>query len=135
MDDSVSESQQPYSVRDVDLLRVLVALAGRIVFPPEQLSQIVGPYTAAYNMCTGELTLAAIARSTTIDKSNLRKAILRWEEAGVVFRVGPEGRPLRLYSLLVTGDRDRAKKRATSPIESPKILDGGIDGYEERPAR
>jgi len=135
MDDSVSESQQAYPVLDVDLLRVLVALAGRIAFPPEQLSQIVGPYADAYNMCTGELTLAALARATTIDKSNLRKAILRWEEAGVIFRVGPEGRPLRLYSLAATGDRGRGKKRASSRIDSPEILDGGVDGYEERPAR
>ena len=47
-------------VRDSDLLRVLVALAGRIAFPPEQLLQIVGPYGAVYNLCTGELTLSAL---------------------------------------------------------------------------
>lgn len=134
MDDSVSGSQS-YPVSDGDLLRVLVALAGRIAFPPEQLAQIVGPYTDAYNMCTGELTVAALARATNNDASNLRKAILRWEEAGVIFRVGSEGRPFRLYTLPVTGDRGRGKKRASSQIDPPEILDGGVDGYEKHSAR
>jgi hypothetical protein len=134
MDDLVSEAQQPYAVRDIDLLRVLVALAGRIAFPPAQLSQIVGPYTAAYNMCTGELSLAAVARATATDKSNLRKAILRWEEAGVIFRVGPDGRPLRLYSLPVLVDRVRSKKRATPSTDSQVTLDGGLNGHEETSA-
>src|SRR5207248_5085064 len=92
-------------VRDSDLLRVLVALAGRIAFPPEQLLQIVGPYGAAYNMCTGELTLSALARATGFDKSNLRKAILRWEEVGTIFRVGADGLPMRVYALPMRGDR------------------------------
>jgi len=136
MSDFVSESEQTYAVRDNDLLRVLVALAGRIAFPPEQLSQIVGPYAAAYNMCTGELTLASVARATAIDKSNLRKAVLRWEQAGVIFRVGPEGRPMRLYPLSGAGDRMiRGKSRAASTIGSAELLDGEVDGQEERPAR
>jgi hypothetical protein len=121
MDDSVSEPEQMYAVRDSDLLRVLVALAGRIAFPPEQLSLIVGPYAAAYNMCSGELTLASVARATTIDKSNLRKAIIRWEQAGVIFRVGPEGRPLRLYSLPAAGDLVRGKNRGASAVDSADL--------------
>lgn len=135
MSDSVPESEQTYVVCDNDLLRVLVALAGRIAFPPEQLSQMVGPYAAAYNMCSGELTLASVARATAIDKSNLRKAVLRWEQAGVIFRVGPEGRPMRLYPLSSAGDRIRAKSRAASTVESAEFLDGEVDGQEERPAR
>jgi hypothetical protein len=121
-------------VRDSDLLRVLVALAGRIAFPPEQLVQIVGPYSSAYNMCTGELTLASIARATGFDKSNLRKAILRWEEAGAIFRVGPEGLPLRLYALPPrTGDRVRGESRSGDLLaDSVEPLNGGADGQEER---
>jgi hypothetical protein len=49
---ATAEPGGTYAAQDSDLLRVLVALAGRIVFPPEQLLQIVGPYSAAYNMCT-----------------------------------------------------------------------------------
>lgn len=131
MDDLVSEPQQPHTVRDSDLLRVLVALAGRLAFPPGELAEIVGPYVAAYNMCTGELSLASIARATTIDKSNLRKAILRWEQAGVVFRVGPEGRPLRLYPLSVAGGGTRSKARAVPAADSAQSVDGGIDGQEQ----
>jgi hypothetical protein len=128
MSNSVSESGQICAVRDSDLLRVLVALAGRIAFPPEQLSQIVGPYAAAYNMCTGEVTLASVARATAIDKSNLRKAVLRWEQAGVVFRVGAEGRPMRLYSLPGADDRVRDKSRAASTVDPAELLDGEVDG-------
>jgi hypothetical protein len=128
-----AEPEGTSAVRDSDLLRVLVALAGRIAFPPEQLLQIVGPYVAAYNMCTGEQTLASIARATGFDKSNLRKPILRWEQAGAVFRVGPEGRPLHLYSLLTPGDRVRGKSRGDASSNNlAESVDGGVDGQEER---
>lgn len=120
-------------VRDSDLLRVLVALAGRIAFPPEQLVQIVGPYGAAYNMCTGELTLSSIARATGFDKSNLRKAILRWEEAGVIFRVGPDDLPLRLYALPTRpSNRVRTKSRKGDlSTETVEPANGDADGQEE----
>lgn len=132
MAESVSALEGTH-VRESDLLRMLVALAGRIAFPPEQLLQIVGPYATAYNMCTGELTLASIARASGVDKSNLRKAILRWEHAGVAFRIGPEGRPLRLYALPTTGDRTRGKSGgggASGDLREP--IDGDVDGQEER---
>lgn len=133
MAESASEAQAA-QVRDSDLLRVLVALAGRIAFPPEQLFQIVGPYSAAYNMCTGEMTLSSIARATGFDKSNLRKAILRWEEAGAIFRVGPDGLPLRLYALPNrAGDRVRGKSHnGDLSSESAEPVDGDVDGQEER---
>lgn len=133
MAESASEAQAA-QVRDSDLLRVLVALAGRIAFPPEQLLQIVGPYRAAYNMCTGELTLSSIARATGFDKSNLRKAILRWEEAGAIFRVGPDGLPLRLYALPArASDRVRDKNRGSDlSSESAEPVNGDMDDKEER---
>ena len=123
-----TESEARYTVRDTDLLRVLVELAGRIVFPTERLLQIVGPYAAAYNMCTGELTLASLARATGIDKSNLRKAILRWEQAGAVFRVGAEGRPLRLYPLPGPTDQGRSKNRRGGLASASDAIDGEADG-------
>jgi hypothetical protein len=121
-------------VRDSDLFRVLVALAGRIAFPPEQLVQIVGAYSAAYNMCTGETTLSSIARASGFDKSNLRKAILRWEEAGAIFRVGPDGLPLRLYALPDrAGNRVRGKSRVADPSAEPiESVNGDVDDQEER---
>lgn len=132
MAEPVSEPKA-MQVRDSDLLRVLVALAGRIAFPLEQLFQIVGPYSAAYNMCTGEMTLSSIARATGFDKSNLRKAILRWEEVGAIFRVGPEGLPLRLYALPIrAGGQGRGESRSADFIaESVEPLNGGADGQEE----
>jgi len=130
----LASEPEPTHVRDSDLLRVLVALAGRIAFPPEQLLQIVGPYSAAYNMCTGELTLSSIARATGFDKSNLRKAILRWEEAGVIFRVGRDGLPLRLYALPTrAGEGVRRKNRDDGlSSESAEPVNGDESGQEER---
>jgi hypothetical protein len=82
----------------------------------------------------GELTLSSIARATGFDKSNLRKAILRWEEAGVIFRVGPDGLPLRLYALPTrAGERVRRKNRDGGlSSESAEPVNGDEDGQEER---
>jgi hypothetical protein len=129
MAEIAAESEATYTVSDSDLLRVLVALAGRIACPPERLIQVVGPYAEAYNLCTGELTLAAIARSTGVDKSNLRKAMLRWEEAGVLFRLGPEARPFHLYSLPTQNERDRSKRReGNKTLASAEPFNGDVDG-------
>lgn len=126
------DSQVVSSLRDRDLLRVLVALAGRIAFPPDRLLAIVGPYAAAYNMCTGEATLASVARAAGIDKSNLRKAVLRWEQAGVLFRVGAQGLPLALYSLPIPEEAGRGKGRTrTRTGDSPQSPEGEVDGDEE----
>jgi hypothetical protein len=133
-EDAAADSGTTYNVRNSDLLRVLVALAGRLAFPPEQLLQVVGrPYVAAYNMCTGELSLASIAKATGIDRSNLRKAGLRWEQAGVAFRVGPEGRLLRLYSLPTQGERTGANRPSDATSGNlPEPGDGDRDGQEKR---
>lgn len=124
------ESGATPTVGDADLLRVLVALAGRLAFPPERLVQIVGrPYVGAYNMCTGKLNLASIARASRIDKSNLRKAVLRWEEAGVVFRVGPDARLFRLYSLSAESEGASARGRGRAALDdSSEFGDGEADG-------
>src|SRR3989442_655161 len=131
-DDSV-KSGPTRTVRQSDFLRVLVALAGRLAFPPDRLLQVVGrPYAGAYNMCSGELDVGSIARATGIDKSNLRKALLRWEQAGVAFRVGPEGLPLGLYSLPKESERIPGKRRDdAAPGAGPEPDDGEADGQEE----
>jgi hypothetical protein len=133
MVESASEPEATH-VRDSDLLRVLVALAGRIAFPPERLAQIVGAYSAAYNMCTGEATLSSIARATGLDKSNLRKAIVRWEEAGAIFRVEPDGLPLHLYALPArAGNQVRGKSQAGDlPVEPIESVNGDVDDQDER---
>lgn len=128
---TVVDSEPKNTVRDSDLLRVLIALAGRIACPPDRLLRIVGPYVGAYNLCDGELTLAAIARSTGTDNSNLRKAMLKWEEAGALFRVGPQGRLLRLYSLPTQNDRGRSKRRdEANAFSSTESIEGESYGQE-----
>lgn len=87
-----------------DLLKVLIAVTGRGVFSPDQISQIVaprgrGPYILAYNLCDGATPLAEIARLAKLDRANLHKATLKWIEAGILFRVGPNEMLLHLYSL------------------------------------
>lgn len=118
-----NDSEVTYTVRDSDLLRVLVALAGRIAFPPDRLLQVVGSYAGAYNLCTGELSLAAIARAAGVDRSNLNKAMIKWEQAGVLHRVGPQSRPLRLYALPQSGERLRTKSSDRGPPPEPIASD------------
>jgi hypothetical protein len=112
------ENETNDSLSERDLLRVLIGLLGRALFPAEQLAQIVGPYVSAYNSCNGEATIASIAKSNGLDKSNLRKAILKWEQAGALFRVGPEGRPLRLYVMASKPSQGRESRRTDGILQS-----------------
>jgi hypothetical protein len=89
------------------LLRAILSTVARQVFPPSRLREIVAPLEssskqlAAYNLCDGSRGLTEIALEVGLDKSNLHKAINRWVEQGVAFRVenGSEVRILHLYPL------------------------------------
>jgi len=89
-----------------ELLRVLIGVMGRVAFPPKALRDVVrGPgraadkYVKAYNLCDGTRSMREVGRMSELDSSNMIKAISRWVEAGVVFRLGSEGRPVHLYRL------------------------------------
>jgi len=139
-DDSEEDAFQPVTVarrapyeepangnsESTDLLRALVGLIGRAAFPEHKLRDLVSPsgnsaYFHAYRMCDGRTPLTAIVKQTGIDSSNLSKAVGKWVDAGVMFRIGPKHLPLNLYAVTqpvgkAASKRGRADK--TSPPES-----------------
>lgn len=87
-----------------EMLMVLIAMAGRVAFPPSHLREIVSPsgspkYVNAYNLCDGSRTIADVARLTGLDKSNLGKAVTRWVDVGIMYKVGEDSNPMRIYRL------------------------------------
>ena len=100
-----AESQRAGSTTD-ELLRVLIAVTGRVAVPEARLRAIVGgpgkasdKYLSAYNLCDGSRGLREIARLTGLDAGNMSRAVSRWVDAGVVFKLGDDARPVHLYRL------------------------------------
>lgn len=87
------------------LLRAILATVARQTFPEAALREIVAPRGAnvaqvrAYNMCDGTKSQSEIAKAQGLDGGNFSRTLARWEEAGILFRVGPDDRPLHLYPL------------------------------------
>lgn len=87
-----------------ELLRALLATAGRVAVPPDLLRTTISPsgapkYIHAYNLCDGTRAAADIARLAQLDLSNLSKVVTRWVDAGVLFKVGEVPNLLHLYRL------------------------------------
>lgn len=86
------------------LLRILIQLTARSVFPEEQLQRIImAPGTsqkhlAAYNLCNGTRTQAEVARKAQINDGNFSRTVGRWIELGVMYRKG-SGREAKLFHL------------------------------------
>ena len=88
-------------------LRAILSTVARQAFPPSRLVELLAPTSrgekqvAAYNLCDGEHTQSQIASAVGIDKSDLSKAIAKWIEHGIVFRVndGTEKKPVHVYPL------------------------------------
>lgn len=104
-----------------DLLRMLVSLVARVAFPQDRLLAIVAKrgkgaskWIKAYNLCDGVRSQADVAKLAGVDKSDLSKALTRWEGAGVLYRLGPEQKPLGLYSLPMGDEENEAIQNADS---------------------
>ncbi|MEE4539317.1 MAG: hypothetical protein V2J51_12610 [Erythrobacter sp.] len=84
-------------------LKGILSVFSRREFPPEHLASLVGgeKQREAYNLCDGTLGQAEIVKKLGLDKSNFRKTLNRWVDAGIAFRVEHDNeiRPLHLYSL------------------------------------
>lgn len=86
-----------------DLIRALIGIGGRVVFPEETLLKIVAPtkssskYLQAYNLFDGTRSQREIARQVGLDDGNLNKALQRWVNMGVIFKVGEN--MMHLYPL------------------------------------
>jgi hypothetical protein len=87
-----------------ELLIALLAVMGRVAIPEPRLRAIVSPqgavkYFAAYSLCDGKRSMSDVARASELDASNFSKAVAKWVEAGVLFRLGKDQRLLGLYPL------------------------------------
>ena len=97
----VTESHQSY-------LEAMNTLLGRLVFPNDQLIDIVmkykktpEKYLKAYNLCDGKLTQAKIAEMSEIDPGQLSRSMTDWKEMGIVYEISKKGGKFykRLYKL------------------------------------
>jgi hypothetical protein len=91
-----------------ELLRAIISLLGRQIFPPDELRKIVskgdrsGKMTDAYNLCDGLNDQGGICKKLGLDRGNFNRTIARWETAGILFRIGRKKghRLLHLYPLV-----------------------------------
>lgn len=98
-----------------ELLRFLIQLSARHVFPEDVLRQIIGSserQVDAYNLCAGTRTQAEIAKASKLDQGQFSRTASRWAEAGVLFRVGTgrDVKLLHLYSLTAVQPGSKKKK-------------------------
>lgn len=98
-----------------ELLRFLIQLSARHVFPEDVLRQIIGSserQVDAYNLCDGTRTQAEIAKASKLDQGQFSRTASRWAEAGVLFRVGTgrDVKLLHLYSLTAVQPGSKKKK-------------------------
>jgi hypothetical protein len=74
-----------------ELLRILIQLNARHVFPEEMLRPVVGTserQMQAYNLCDGTRTQAEIAKAAKLDQGQFSRTSSRWIEEGVLFKLG-----------------------------------------------
>lgn len=98
-----------------ELLRILIQLNARNIFPEETLRQIVGSSARqieAYNLCDGTRTQAEVVRMSKLDPGQFSRAATRWAGEGVLFKLGT-GRDVKLLHLypLPTTQRSPRKKK------------------------
>ena len=104
--DDESPSARRSGASTEDLLRILVNVTARVAFTEERLRAVVlggskapEKWIAAYNLCDGTRGQREIARLTGVDQGALSRAVVRWVDAGVAFKVGPDGKTYGLYPL------------------------------------
>lgn len=85
------------------LLRAILGVTARQTFPPDKLVEIVGSgrQLQAFNMCDGTKGQGEVAKALRLDPGNFSRTVARWEEAGVIVRLGrgKEARLLHVYPL------------------------------------
>ena len=100
------------------LLRALISLTEHTVFDQGRLLEIIGKQSEklllAYDLCDGTNTQQEIARKVKLDPSNFSKAVGRWIEAGILFRVesGDKTMLLHVYPVPNVGRKKRKEKSA-----------------------
>lgn len=93
--------------KDEVYLRAILATVARQTFSLEEILSHVAPRSGslkqieAYNLCDGTRSVTQLAADTGLDRSNLRKSINRWTDAGIIIRIeeGQEIRPVHVYPI------------------------------------
>jgi len=99
------------------LLRAILTTVARQTFSEQALREIVVARGAgqaqiqAFNMCDGTRTQSEIAKAQGLDGGNFSRTLSRWQDAGVIFRVGPDDKPLHVYPLRADVAAQREKSR------------------------
>lgn len=97
------------------LLRAILSTVARQAFSEARLREIVMSRGAgqaqmkAYNACDGTKTQSEIAKAEGLDRGNFNRTLSRWEEAGIIFRIGPDEKPLHVYPLRPEGTASKEK--------------------------
>jgi CRP-like cAMP-binding protein len=87
------------------LLKAILSTVARQTFSEGRLREIIMPRGSgqaqmkAYNACDGTKTQSDIAKAEGLDRGNFSRTLARWEEAGIIFRLGPDEKPLHVYPL------------------------------------
>ena len=115
------------------LLRALLMTAGRAAFPVKDLYELVNPagraakQVQAFNLADATRTQADLAKKTKIDRGNFSKTVSRWIGAGIMFRIGDDGKLLHIYPVplkLPKSERTCQEKPAHSSIRSTRSSTG-----------
>lgn len=93
--------------KDEVYLRAILATVARQTFSLSDILSHVAPRSGsekqvtAYNLSDGTRSVAQIATEARLDKSNLRKSIKRWVDAGIVVKIeaGQEIHPVHVYPI------------------------------------
>ena len=97
------------------LLRAILSTVARQTFSEARLREIVMSRGAgqaqmrAYNACDGTKTQSDIAKAEGLDRGNFNRTLARWEEAGIIFRVGTDEKPLHVYPMRTEGAASKEK--------------------------
>ena len=99
------------------LLRAILHTVARQTFSEKTLREILvsrgagQPQVLAYNMCDGSKTQSEIAKANGLDAGNFSRTLSRWQDAGIIFRIGTDEKPLHVYPLRPEGavQKDKAK--------------------------
>ena len=99
-----------------DLLRVLINLTGRLVFPEEQLAEMFPKgktkkkYVKAYNLCDGTRSQNEISKEAKIDQGNFSRTVNRWLTLGIIYKIGEGNDSKLLHIYPVSEDLINKKK-------------------------
>jgi hypothetical protein len=100
------------------LLRAILGVVARQAFPVEKLREIVmkgsgDKQLRAFNMCDGTKGQSDIAKTLKLDSGNFSRTVMRWIDAGVLFRVGEgrEAKLLHVYPLSEEGGSNKERKK------------------------